>query len=860
MLSRYIAFRSIRFRIRRFLLSMFGIVLGVAALLAINVTNKTAMNSIVDLFQDTSGNTKLSIINADSDEQGFNEGVSFIIQNNSYISLISPIIKEFSDINRDQGGGTLDLGLFGMSGGGFLIQGILPDVDAAFREFKLSQGEFIANSGGKDEIVITESFAEEEDIELGEWMDIITPLGIHSVKVIGLVTKEGPGQINNGKLGIMHLESVQEIFDRKNEVDQIDLLTVNPDISTDQLNELKEALQLRLGEDLSVIFPASQGERMTRMLESYQIGLNLLSGMALFVGAFLIYNSFAMTVIERTREFGMLRTIGMTSQQVTGQVLLEAAMLGILGSGIGLLLGFALSRGLTQVMEIILNQSLREVQFPTQVLVTSFFTGVGVTLVAALIPAWQAGRISPLEALRARSKSDEGWVVRKGWIVGSILLAASIVMMIINPFPYDPQFTTGSATIIGIYTGLALIIPLIVGFWEPLSRPIIKFVYGSSGDLGSRNIQRARMRTTLTVAALLVGVSMVIMTKVITQSFASDLRSWMQGYIGGDIYISSSIPLKSNLAPRIESLSEVDAVVPIRYLNIEWQLPSGEFEDINYMGFDPFEYEEVTNIVFSDADTDVNEVLAAMRDNNAVLVTNVLSELHGIQIGDMVNLRTRSGIHAFPVAGIVVDFNNRGKVIQGSWDTMRRFFRINDATMFFVKTTNPDQINLASDAIEELYGKRYQLTIISNEDIRGQAFRLMDQTFSMFDVTSLIAIVVGSLGIINTLTISVIERTREIGMLRAIGLTNGQVVLMVLAEASLIGVIGGIFGALSGLLLSWITLISMRSMAGYTLEYVIPNLWVVISIVAAYVISQLAALIPSRRAVRIAILDALHYE
>lgn len=182
-------------------------------------------------------------------------------------------------------------------------------------------------------------------------------------------------------------------------------LTTENNPTNQSLEKIKNLLQTRLGKEFLVTYPANQGKRMTQMLQNYQIGLNFMSGIALFVGAFLIYNAFAMTVVERTREFGMLRTIGMTRGQVTSQMLFEAIVLGIGGSILGIGLGMILARGLSALMGVILNQSLQAIQFPLSSIVTSFVIGVVVTLLAAGIPAWQAGRISPMEALRIRGKS-----------------------------------------------------------------------------------------------------------------------------------------------------------------------------------------------------------------------------------------------------------------------------------------------------------------------------------------------------------------------------------------------------------------------------------------------------------------------
>jgi putative ABC transport system permease protein len=209
---------------------------------------------------------------------------------------------------------------------------------------------------------------------------------------------------------------------------------------------------------------------------------------------------------------------------------------------------------------------------------------------------------------------------------------------------------------------------------------------------------------------------------------------------------------------------------------------------------------------------------------------------------------------------VVVDFYNQGLVVQGSWEDMRRYFNIRDANTLLVKVNNGTAASTVQEQIEAQYGNRYHLILISNDTIREQVLTLMDQAFRMFDVMALISIVVGSLGVINTLTMSVIERTREIGMLRAIGTTRGQIVKMVLAEAMLMGVIGGILGLGTGIVLARILFIGMTTMSGYRLTFILPPEGVILSFVIALIISQVAAIAPARRASKVRILEAVHYE
>lgn len=857
---RLLTLRSIRARWLRFLLSAFGIVLGVAGMLSIGITNQAALGSIVKLFENTSGRANLSVSSAGQDSTGFPEAVLRTVSNFPGVAAASPILRASTvpadAVTPDQ----IALGFFGTSAaGGLSLHGIDPSAEQRLRDYKVTQGNFLGPDPAARDVVLVETYAQDNDIATGDWFSILTPNGVERLKVIGLMAREGPGQTNNGAFGVIPLQTAQEFFNRRGELDQVDILTSDPSPSSAALDALKTALQSRLGRDLSVTYPASQGERMTKMLENYQIGLNFMSGIALFVGAFLIYNAFAMTVVERTREFGMLRTIGMTRAQVTGLVLLEAGVLGIFGALAGLGVGMLLARGLTRLMEVILNQPLSAVAVPAADLLSSWLIGVLVTFLAAGVPAWQAGRISPMEALRVRAKSGEGWLIRRGWIVGLGLLGVSTLLLIANPFPYDVQFRLGSMTVFGLFSGATLLIPGTVAAWERLTRPALKFIYGASGSLGSRNVQRSRQRTTLTVAALMVGVAMVIMTRGMTESFAGDLREWMSAYLGGDIYASSSIPLRSDVGKRVESVPGVQAVVPIRYFNVDWQTGNG-VEGIQFMAYDPVAYINVTRFVFSGDSPDAETVVRRLQAGDAVLISSVLAEKYDLRPGQTVRLRTRSGFRDFEVAAVVVDFYNQGMVVQGTWDDMRRYYHFNDASTFLVKVADGYDVGTVQARIDDLYGKRYRLILISNTTIRAQALTLMDQAFSMFDVMALISIVVGSLGVVNTLTMSVIERTQEIGMLRAIGMTRAQIVRMVLAEAGLMGVIGGVLGVVTGVVLARILFVGMTTMSGYDLTFVLPPSGVVISLAAAILISQVAAIFPARRAAGVKILEAVHYE
>ena len=860
LLSRLLTFRSLRSRFLRTSLSTFGIVLGVASILSIGVTNQTAMRSITRLFESTSGKANLIVNSADSSEASFSELALGRVKSVNGVNTAVPSLQVTTMLFDSAPLDTISLNFFGASMSGLTLYGIDPGQDVKTREYNLVAGQFLSEDLKAQEIVLVEDYCEDNGLELGDRIAILTPGGKEDLRLVGMIAREGVGQVNNGAFGVIPLETAQKFFELHGKYTQIDLIVQSDYTSADAMEFIKSHLQERLGEEYSVIFPASQGKRMAQMLSSYQIGLNFMSGMALFVGAFLIYNAFTMTVVERKREFGTLRIIGMTRRQVVGQVLAEASLLGFLGASLGVGLGMLMAVGLTRVMSWVIDQELDKVILDPQLLVISISVGVLVTVFAAVLPAVQAGKISPLEALRVRGIDREGWLIRHGGKVGLALLILSTIILVANPFPYDVQFRLGSVTVFTLFFGATLLIPDSMNLWERLVRPIVRRLYGNAGYLGSRNLQRSRLRTTLTVAALMVGVAMVLIVKSMTSSFGSDLEAWINSYIGGDFYVSSSLPMRQELARRLEAVPGVDSVAPIRYLETTWYLPDDTQVDISVMVIDPFSYERVTSFVFSDKSRDSQASLQRLSEGNAVFISSVLAEKYDLAQGSQIQLQTRRGKQLFEVAGIVVDFYNQGNVIELSWNDMRRYYKESDASTFLLKVEEDADAEYVGTLIDHLYGSRYKLTIDSNQDIKKRISSMMAQSFSMFDVLAMISVIVASLGVVNTLTMNVMERTREIGMLRSIGMTRWQVVWMVLAEAAIMGIMGGILGVLLGVLLSRIFLLAMMAMSGYELDFLMPIQGIINGMVIAIAASQLAAIFPSLRAARLRILDAIHYE
>jgi putative ABC transport system permease protein len=272
---------------------------------------------------------------------------------------------------------------------------------------------------------------------------------------------------------------------------------------------------------------------------------------------------------------------------------------------------------------------------------------------------------------------------------------------------------------------------------------------------------------------------------------------------------------------------------------------------------DPQTYGSVASFRFTEDEGDAEAMLERFAQGDAVLVSGTVGELLKVRRGDTVRLRTNRGERDFEVAGLIQDFFQGGRAMYGSWSDMERYFGEDKATLFMAKVGPGAEVSQVKQRLEEGVAKSRHLEVESGEEARAEMERATSQVFAMFGAVVWIAIIVAGLGVTNTVTMSVLERMREIGMLRSLGMFVGQVGRMVLAESLAMGVIGGIFGLLVGLPLSWMMVVGMSQGTGWEMDYVFPGSSLLSGAIIALVVSQVAALYPVWRAARTGVLEAI---
>ncbi len=860
----FLARRNLRARRWRTLLTLLGIVLGVAVVLAIQVTNESTLDSLRQTFNRATGQASLLVVPANPGAERLDVDTLYHIEDAPGVLTAAPSVRVQTLLASEAKSWQIALSMTGLAEGNiFLLYGVDPELDPLVRVYALSSGRM--PRPGQFETVVPAKYAEEKELELGDDLEVLTPDDSARLEIVGMLADEGVALLNDGVVAFAPVDVVQDQFELGDGIDEISLRV--PSAISDEppaLEDLKDRLDARVGKDADVIYPAARGQLVSQMMATYQLGLNFFSIIAVFVGAFLIYNTFSMTIVERTREIGMLRAVGMGRKGILQMVLSEALLFSIVGSTLGVGAGLALARGLIRIVGDVIVPIEEMGSLPLSGLLQSLGVGLGVTLGAALFPALRAARITPMQAMRVRSRSVER-IHPRVWIAGLVLLLVGYIALYRVVWPQAILFPAGSASIMLLLLGATLTVALAAPPLERLSRPLARWLYGREGALGAANVRRSVSRTTLTVASLMVALTMIIGINSLAFSFSEDMTAWIINALGGDLYVRSPIPMRESFGRQLANVPGVAAVTPTRLVSVRAARrslpPDKESDDrITFNALEPATFRQIGDMEFATGQGNPETSWPQLMAGEAVFISNVVADRYELLQGDTIYLRTRRGEQGFTIAGVVMDFTGQGQMVYGTYQVLDRWFGESGADRFTIKVAPGYSVESVGQEIERRYQKRQNISVQTTQDFKDSILNLMYQSFRLFDVLSLIGVIIGALGVINTLTMNVLERTREIGGLRSLGMIRRQVLRMVLAEALALGVMGGIYGLGFGYVIAEVMIRGTNLMIGYDLEYLFTAQPYVIGAIIALLVAQVAAFYPARRAAHVNIVEAIKYE
>jgi putative ABC transport system permease protein len=717
---------------------------------------------------------------------------------------------------------------------------------------------------GRHEIELPVDWASRHDLGVGDRVTLSTPTGLERFRVAALYEFEGGLDFGGYGLAAIPLADARVVMDKPSLWDEIDV-TVQPGASVEQV---RRDLDRALGRGVEVATPATKGEEAQKQIAALDVVLYFFSGIALFVGAFLILNSFNMTVLQRMREIGTLRALGATDLRVARMIGVEALVLALAGAVFGLALGAGLAVLLIEAMKSF-GMPVSKVEFSPWAAVAAVLTGLVATLAGAAWPALRAGRISPVRALIG-APPPRRELTRRRALIGLALFVPG--MVIGGKFWFGTSSTSpwvgigaGGATMV-MMLGMVRLAPFVVlPLVRLMARPLRR-VMPAEGRLAADAAQANPGRTAATAATLLVALSVVVVNATVASSFVGTVKDELDARLSRDLTVQPigyvefgggpQSGLTTALRQRIAALPGAAAVARRRSTYIP-QLPGGDVPG-TVVGYEPQEYRRVDRIAYEGAP--LAAVLSGLAAGG-IVPAKAYAESAGLHVGDRVRLEGPSGTRVAPVVGIADSYDAGGQSVQMSIGTLAAVYGVRTDSQLLVKASSPQQRPALARRVQALLARDYPgLEALSNDEIRQRTTDAINQQFAFFNAIVGIAVLVGVLGIINTLTMSVMERTREIGVLRALGASRWRVRRTMADESLLVSLAGTLSGIAAGLGIGIVWVLGMRSSTFPGMTMHLPVGMLVSLAVLGVVIGVVAAILPARRAARLDPLAALRYE
>jgi putative ABC transport system permease protein len=845
-----IGLRNLRARVQRTLLTATGIVLGVGIVFGVITLSDTMSSTFTDLYSRAFGAADITVTAAGGSGT-FDEEVVEEIRGYDGVESAAPRLSLPASLILDT---KQENGLPEVQS--MRLFGVEPESAALATGFELTEGRF--PESGK-ELTLDGGSAESAGLELGDKVTLGTPRGPEEAELVGILRIPG-GSFGGFGFGMAPLPYAREAFD---EPGRISGIAVEAEDGT-PVAELRERLDRTLGEGLQAERSETRTREISSQLQGFRISLLFFAGTALFVGAFLVFNALSMTILERTRELGMLRALGSTRAMIARSVIAEALILGLLGSTLGVLFGYGMAKGLVYLFGRAFLFQITGLVLSPFALVSAIVVGVAVTAVAALYPALRAGRVSPVEAMRARSG---GSGKRRSRVVSVLTPLCGLLLLGVGaPWIYylaknlsadldGLVYASGIAAIIGAFLGVSLVIPTLVRPLAALFSPVLRLLFGVEGRMAAANATRNKGRTALTASALMVGISLVVAFSALGGSVLGSIRSYLEGSLGSDYVVqpasqNSDVTFSRDLPRRVENVSGVESTTSLASTFLR------EDDEVSIVFGVDESYADIFRVNYAAGGPDVFTEL----EDGGALVGKQLAETRKLGVGDKVELPTPGGPRKYPVEGILEnDIVGGGAGIYLSRETLARDFKERKGEFLAIKAEPGTDRGSLTREIQEILRDYPQFSLYSNAEWKAQIEGDFNRQYVFFYAIMGVSVAVSAFGVVNTLSMSVFERTREIGILRAVGTTRLQIGRLVIDEGIVISLIGCLVGVAVGSLLGYLFVLGSGA-GGFEVDFFYPRVPALAALFSGLFIGVFAGLLPARSAARKSIVEAVQYE
>lgn len=848
-LLKLISWPYARKHLLRWLLTLAGIMLGVAVFVGMHTANQSVLYAFNQTVDRIAGATQLQI---SAGETGFDESVLDRVQAVPGVRVAVPVIEAVVN-TRLKGEGNL------------LILGVDMTGDRSLRDYDLETGDdsvmddplvFLAQP---DSLIISDVFARMNRLSTGSKLSLSTMEGDKVFTIRGIMKSNGLASAFGGNLAVMDVYAAEKVFGRGRKFDRIDL-AVKEGVRVD---DLQRQLQTLLGPGFQVQAPAARAEQFESISRVYSLTANITSAFALFIGLFIIYNTFQIAVTQRRSEIGILRALGATRGQIRTLFLSESLVAGLFGSTLGLLLGIVIARAMTGYIGSLLGeiygiaQKADEISTNPMLMGFAILLGVVTSAVAAFLPARNAAQVDPVRALQ-KGKYQQLSVGENrarriaAAVTGVLALGCALI-------PGQPiLFYVGDA--LAVLAAL-LLTPTAAVFLARALRPVLRRVRLVEGTLAADSLLQAPRRTSGTVAALMLSLALVVALGGLTRASYDSILGWLNIALNPDLFVSPSQSLTArdfrfpaNMTDQLRGIPGVGEVQAVRDARVEIQgrpamLVAADIDQLRHRATLP------------PVAGDTGNMFRLAGAGQAVLASENFALLRGFHLGDTVDLPSPAGVLRLPIAGIVTDYSDEQGALLIDRSLYKRYWHDDTVNIFRIYLARGASEPDVRRRILDRFGAERRLFVLTNREVRQYILRLTDQWFGITYVQIAVAVLVAILGIVNTLTVSITDRRRELGVLQAIGGLRNQVRGTIWLEALGVAIVGLILGLAFGALQLYYSLhISAEDIAGLRLAYEYPYTIALVLLPVIAIVAFVSALGPAESALRGSLVEALEYE
>jgi putative ABC transport system permease protein len=827
------ALRELYQRRGRSLLSLFSVAVAVASIVAVGSAASSTRAAYQRVFKALAGRADLEIVarGGGAFEEQFADDVSHL----SGVRAVVPVFHRGTLlIARGKRARVVAIG----------IDLNKPD---SMSGFKVSEGRLPT---GENEVLLDESFAAGLDFKVGDEVKLQRGLGFQTFQVSGLTKVEDASRLQEGGTLFAPVDQLQQLFRAPGQVDALHLFIDKPEIAQTVIAEATAALP----KELVVRTPAARTGLAEETLLLTEISLYLGSALSFITAVFIALSVFLMNISERRRQFSILRAIGATQGQIIGMVNREAIVLGLAAMALGVPAGIAAGRVLTRSMASMLEVTLPDganLGWPT---ILGGMFGPIICLLGAGYPAYKASKVSPLEGMRPMITVHAQRGHRLTTVTGIVGLIVTLVLAgvcIQGNVPASMAVVAANVALVSLALFLPIaLVPAIKAVGWPLRR-----LMNLEAEVSERLVIRHAGRSSLTIAVLFIAFASVVGLSNAVFSVTQDIRTWYESTITADFLLRTMMPdmngqsattMPETLRQEITALDGVEKVDAVRFMQVEAAGLDAIMVVREFGVYDRLPMQLVSG--------DPEEMLGRLARNETV-IGSVLAERSKLRVGDTLEVILGSQKHSFVIAGVANEYSFGGSVLYLDRRVAESQFKVQGVDAFLIKV-RADKSQGVEEKLKSL-AETHGLLLQSFAEL----LRLIDSMVNgvvggLWAVLALI-LLVGAMGVINTLTLNVLEQTRELGMLQAIGMQRRQIVHMVLAQAAYMGSIGILAGCVAGLVVAAVTNLCLQSLFGHHVQFALRPISVLLLLIVTLAVVMLAALFPAVRASRLNPIQAI---